>query len=377
MRYAATVLIAALILGLSAGWVLAAGATKPADNASSPADTSKKPGDKTGPASKTGQADKTGPADTTGPSDRTGPDETKTGPVTPPPTEDQQKAAEIATMLQAGNADQALEAAKAFLAKTRDEKAKTEAMRVVAECYRKKGDWKQAMPAYLKLRERYEKASDEYVRYDAIAEILRSSPGGVYQPPGATTTAAAADVTAPAVGKTVSDDEVLAQALNRLAGFRNTRLKSRVAMVRRARTPQEVMSAFAPAAEEARQIFLLGPNVSPEAARELATVAGARLNELGKQVENACNAKFQRYKPKFDNPWSFSNLEEKDVANTSAQCKELAQCEKNFQESLFSVAGKGDWPEGDNLRKDSMDRRGVYDQLAGEFVVPEHKSVWW
>jgi len=49
------------------------------------------------------------------------------------------------------------------------------------EALRKKGDWRRAMGAYVSLRDRFEKGCDEYVTYDAMAEILRGSPSGVYQ----------------------------------------------------------------------------------------------------------------------------------------------------------------------------------------------------
>lgn len=391
-QIAMTVVVAALSLAVAAAWVQAADTT------------GKKPGDKTGPAGGTSTrqpADKsgdktTGPADKSGKTpagDKTGSSETSTGPSgkstgpssTAPAalTEDQQRAAEIAAKMLAGNVDEALQEAKAFILKTKDEKAKTEAMRVVAECYRKKSDWKQALLAYQQLRDRFKKGADDYAKYDAIWEVMKGSPAGLFQPQGGGVTPAPAPTgsdptSAPAARKTVADDEGLSEALGRVAQFRSTRLKPRAAVIRRARSPQEVVSAFTPAAEDARQILLIGPDVSPDGPRELVAAAGTRLRDIGKQVEMTLRNKLQKYQAKFENPFSFTNIEEKDVANTCTECKAMAEAEKNFQEAMFGLGGKGDWPDGETFRKESSDRRATYEQLAREFVVPEHslRMVW-
>lgn len=381
-QIAIAIVVAVLSLAVAAAWAQAAdtsGRNPGAKTGPAPGPATKKPDDKTGDKPDNASDSKTGPSETS-----TGPSGTSTGPSgqsSAAVTEEQQRAAEIAAKLLAGNIDEALQEAKAFILKTKDEKARTEAMRVVAECCRKKSDWKQAQQAYQQLRERFVKGTDDYVKYDAIAEVLRGSPTGVYLPQGAAATTGGKSATsdpAPAARKTVAEDEGLNEALARVAQFRTTRLKSRAAAVRRGRTPQEVVAAFAPAADEARQIFLLGPDVSPDAARELAAAAGTRLRDLGKQVEITLGNKLQKYQPKFENPFSFSNVEEKDVAATSAACKEMAEAEKNFQEALFGIGGKGDWPDGETFRKESMDRRATYEQFSKQFVVPEHslRLIW-
>ncbi|HUU11833.1 MAG TPA: hypothetical protein VM431_15010 [Phycisphaerae bacterium] len=92
-----------------------------------------------------------------------------------------QKVSGIEALFAAAKYDEAIDAAKAFLRVAQEDGLKAEATRLVAEALRKKGDWKRAMGAYVSLRDRFEKGCDEYVRYDAMAEILRASPSGVYQ----------------------------------------------------------------------------------------------------------------------------------------------------------------------------------------------------
>ncbi|MBM4019417.1 MAG: hypothetical protein FJ288_14030, partial [Planctomycetes bacterium] len=134
---------------------------------------------------------------------------TPSGPATPAApggSEEAQKVAAIQALLTAGEFDKAAEQAGAYLRTARDDAAKTEAMRILAEALRKKGDFRLAPAAYLRLRERFEKGSDDYVRYDGIAEVLKASPTGVYQPPGAPPVKPAPG--APAV--TLADDGALA-----------------------------------------------------------------------------------------------------------------------------------------------------------------------
>lgn len=340
-----------------------------------------------------------GPAEPAEPTAPTGPVAPKVTPTTaaqatPSFPEEQQQVADIQAMFDAGKFDQAADAAKAYLAGARDEKAKTDAIRIIAESLRKKGDWRQAPGAYARLRDRFEKNSDDYVRYDAIYEVLRASPTGVYQAgsgvsggtPSPNSAGAGDPASAPATGPasttsgqvTLADDQALTEALRRLGTFRSNRLKSRVAMIRRGRTPQEVVSAFAPAAEEARQIFLLSQDVPPGPARELAVAAGARLQELAGQITAALRAKLEGFhkKKKFENPWSFTNIEKKEVQDTQSACKAMAEAEKTFQGCLFYVSGTGEWADGDRLRSESSARQSEYDQLAAQFVVPKYTSIY-
>ncbi|HUU11832.1 MAG TPA: hypothetical protein VM431_15005 [Phycisphaerae bacterium] len=287
-----------------------------------------------------------------------------------------QRVAEIQAQMMAGNTDDALKAAKEFLKTSKDKDAKTEAMRVVAEGLRKKGDWRGAVSAYRVLAERFDKGSDDCVRFGAIGDVLATSQNGVYKV--AVGTAPKTGTETPAKEpRTLADDAALDEALALLASFRISKLKGRCGAVRSKRSPQDVMKVFTPLAEDARQVFLLGPDTPPADAREMGTMAGQRMGQLGTQVQGALRNKLQKYQPKFNNPWSFSNVEKKDIQQTHKLCKEMADAERAFQVSLAHVTGSGEWPEGDGLRIESTERSAAYLQLAEEYIVPAYRTIWY
>jgi len=298
-----------------------------------------------------------------GPGDKAGSAE-KSGPVKPadtaPLTEDQQKVAEMAAKLVAGQVDEALAEAKEFAAKTLDDKAKTDALRVVADCLRKKADWKGAAQAYAKLKERFEKDSDDYARYDAIAMVLTGSPAGVYGGAGAAKGEGA---------KTLADDDALKDALNRLVAQRAGKLKSRIGAIRQAKSPQAVVAAFKPVADEAKPLLQLGTDSATDAVKEVAEAAGKRLQEISKQTEAVCRAKLKAWQWKFEKPWLFNNLDKEEIPALNASCKAMAQAEKEFQETLMLLSGA--WPGAELLRRESADRSAVYEGLSADFVIPK------
>ena len=286
----------------------------------------------------------------------------------PGAADDAQRIAEIQAQMMAGKTDEAVAAARAFLKTTRDKDSKTEALRVIAEGLRKSGNWKGAVGAYRGLRDHFDKGSDDYVRFGAIADVLAGSQNGIYKgggtvkpPPG----------TKP---KLLSDDEALDAALALLAKSRCAKLKVRGTQLRRLRSPQEVMKVFGQAAEEARQIFLLGPDTPPGDARAVGKMASGRLAQIHSQVSPVLQKKLQGYqqKNKFRNPWSFTNVEKKDVKNTNIACKDMAASEKEFQTALANVTGPGEWAEGEALRAESAERAAAYEQLAEQYVVPPY-----
>jgi len=294
-------------------------------------------------------------------------------PSGPADAEEARKVAEMRAVLTAGEFDKAVEQANAYLKSARDESGKTEAVRVLAEALRKKGDWKQAPAAHLRLRERFEKNSEDWIRYDAIAEILRASPAGVYQPAGTPAPKAAAPGSTAA---TLADDNALTEALARLAGSRAGKLKARIPAILRAATPQLVMAAFTPVLEETKMVFAVSADAPPDAAREVGAAAGKRLQTLGNQIVPALNAKLTKYEPKMTAPWNFTNQEKADIKNTQAVCKEMADSENQFQQALFIMTGKGDWPDADRLRTESSDRGTSYAELSKKFYVPRYYSSW-
>ena len=282
--------------------------------------------------------------------------------------EELRKAAEIQEMYQAGRYDQSIEAGNKFLATAKDDLARTQAIQAVAESLRKKGDWMRASAAYQRLRECYEKGSSDWGRYDAIAEILKSSKGGVYLAPGTPMPAPGS----PEAARVLSDDAALAEALTRWAGYRLKGFKSRLPNLRRAKTPQAVLAVVKPASEEAARIFGLSKEAPPDAPREIGTVAANRLKEVAGQIVPSLTAKLQGYKSKMDAPWGFTNVEKQDIQNVNTLCIQMAESEKDFRDCLSGLAGPGDWAEAERLKSESTQRQADYEQLAEQFVIPPY-----
>lgn len=295
------------------------------------------------------------------------------------PDADASRLPEIQAQMLAGDYDAAIKAAKAAAAATQEKETKAEAMRVIADAYRKKCDWRQAAASYQGLRDCYDKGSDDYIKAEAVADVLKASPKGVYGTAASGTNPPQGGDAIQAAGKprTLDDDQALAEALARLASFRATRLKSLCTQLRRKRTPQEIASAFSAAAEQARAIFLLGPEVKPDDARELGRTAGQRLQEVGAAVQVALQAKLAKYTLKFNNPWSLTNVEKKDIVNSSQACKDMAAAEKQYQECLFYVSGSSEWSDADALRASSSERCAAYEQLADQLQIPEYSVDIW
>jgi tetratricopeptide (TPR) repeat protein len=281
--------------------------------------------------------------------------------------EEAQKVAEIQAILAVGECDKAIEAANAFLKTARDEGAKTETFRVLAEAYRKKGDWRQAAAAYQRLRDRLDKNSGEYAKYDGIAEILRGSPAGIYQPPG---TAPAK----PAAGgaQTLADDAVLGEALTRLAGLRGARMKARITTVTRGTTPQQVVAAFLLVAEEARQIYSISPEAPTDGPREVCVAAGSRLQTLGVSLVVSIRNKIEKLQPKLMSYGLITNVDIAESRSSQAACRDLVDTERKFQRALPTAGGKGDWPDLERLRKESNQRIADYEHLSSQFRISEY-----
>ena len=283
--------------------------------------------------------------------------------------DEKQKVAEMAAMLADGKYDEVQKAAVAFLHGAKGDEYKTEGLRLVAEATRKKGDWKAAPAAYLKLRERYEKSSDEYARNDAIAEVLRVSPTGVYPPMAA----AAAAAVAGGVSKTLADDPTLAEALQHVAEGRAEKLKGRIAAVKRARSPQEVIALYEPLAVEFGQLRAIAPGLPADAEQQAARAAGARLAELGKQTTAGLAARQAEFQQAATNR-RLTSSQKRDMGKYQNLCNELAKVEESFQGTLAKVGGTADAAA---VRAESVDRQQNYSRLAPQFAVPADTDMGW
>jgi len=286
--------------------------------------------------------------------------------------------ARIQAVLLAGEHDRALEEAQALYAKASDKEVKTEAMRIMAEALRKQGKWSEAGTAYARLAKRFEKKSDAYIQYDAIAQILRVSPNGFYLPARKSSGAAGeepATLDGRSDGQALDDDAVLAEALACLADTRALKLKRRVVLVKRARTPKDVLAAFAPLAEAYRQVRLLAPDRPTDDEQKAAQAAAAQLEKLARPNVSSLRAKLQQYESKMKSPWNVTNAEKKDIAKWTARCQQLAETESAFHELLGKMGGPEGWSGRADLIRDSNRRCRTYEKLAEGFVGLTHVRI--
>jgi len=286
------------------------------------------------------------------------------GTSAPAAVDERTKVAEMEALFAIGKYDDILENVKAIQRTVKDEGAKTDIARLAAESFRKKGEWKLAVPAYQRLRDRYEKGSDDYVRYDAIGEVLRTSVNGVYGPSAA--------LSSP---KPLSEDQALAEALVRLAEARIEKIKARITAMKRARSPQEMMNLYAPIADELRQARVLAPSLSPDTEQAAALAAGQRLAELGKDAIGTLTAKQGGFQQAIAASRLTSN-QKTDMLNCQNTCNDLAKAEEAFQNVLDKVGGLSSWPEGKKIRAESVARRAVYTKMAPQFKPPPASHYW-
>lgn len=269
--------------------------------------------------------------------------------------------ADIGAELIAGNYEKAAADAKAFLRNAEDENALIEARRILAVSLRKQGKWREAAGAYQGLSRQCAEGSDERFRYAAIADVLQSSPKGVYR---------GFDEK-----KKLSDDAVLKEALVKWATFRCKRLSGYSRRLGRARSPQDVLKIMQPAAEEAKGIFVVAPKAPADEAHQVATTASRKLEQIKKRVCAVLEQKLQKYQPKMERPWSFTNIEKKDIKETNGLCLQMAAAEEAFREGLDVFAGGSEWSGVDSLRAESSARQNDYRQLAAQYIVPEYETI--
>jgi len=277
---------------------------------------------------------------------------------------DGDKVTAMESLLAAGKFNEVTLEAIAFLRGTGSDSAKTGVAWLLAESLRKKGDWAVAQEAYRKLRDRFDKKDDLYLKYDAIHQILKSSPDGVWNPEG--TAAATAE---PPAARTLADDAVLAEALTHMANTRAERLKSRTAPLNNARTPKEVVTLFMPLAEEFRQARVLSARMSAEPERFAGQAAGRRMADLGRRATASLQSKLDAYQAAY-RAGKLTLKQREEIEACRGLCLELAATEEAFQKELAKLGGLSGLAEGERLRSDSIDRQRAYEKLAAAFLAP-------
>jgi hypothetical protein len=298
-------------------------------------------------------------------------------PIIPPvaPGDERGKVAEIESQLAAGKTDEALEGARILARSARDEGTKIEAARLVADALRKKSEWKQARLSYTQARDRCEKGSDNYIKYDALVEMLAVSPAGVYPP--LTAKPAGGD----AAGKTLADDEYLGAALARLAETRIEKIKLKLAAVKRARSPQEAVAVLTAMIEDLRQARAVSAAAAVETERAVAAAVAQRLVELGRQVNTTLTTKETEFRQAIAGNRLTQN-QRTEMEKYQSLCNELAQAEGTFQAGVDKLAGCKSWTETERLKNDSTTRQGGYTRLASVFAPPSlsdrnGRTTWW
>ena len=296
---------------------------------------------------------------------------TKTSEPAPANSEEQQKVSEIEAAYAAGNYDQVIAAATTFLRTAKDSKLKAEAARVVADSLRKKKDWKRACSAYIMFCDRLQKGSDRYVKYYAVAEILRASPNGVYGQ-----TAAEDGEANPNPGPTLDDDTAVAEALSRLAAARADKLKFRIALIKQARSAQDVIRRFLPLVVELGQIRVLWPEMPPEVERVAAQSAAMRMAEISSQILAGLKSKQAIFETAMKTR-RFSSRHKKEMIRCQGVCKDMAKAEESLTAGMDKLAGTAAWTEGEQLKANSVSRRETFEQLVKEFAPPKPSGSGW
>ncbi len=291
------------------------------------------------------------------------PAEAKTAPKRTGPSPEEQRALhDIETAFAGGDYDKAITLAKDFVRSAESEALKTEAARIVAKSQRKKKEWGLAQGAYLSLRNRFEKGSDEFVRLEAVAEILRASRDGVYYPLVQSGNAEDAG--------TLDDDAVLEKALATLAQNRAKRVELRLPRLRRARSVEEIVQRFVGVAEEIAQLQGIWPEMSPSLARAAVQAAAMRLAPLSKKTIAALRDKSSQFQVVLQER-GLNSSRQSEMRRYKALCEKLAAAEQAFLDAMDELDGTRDWPEGQTLREEAEKRRADYEKLATDLTLPE------
>ncbi len=134
------------------------------------------------------------------------------------------------------------------------------------------------------------------------------------------------------------------------------------------------MVVLKPLMEEVRQIRTLSDTVGTDVPKELVAAAGARLGEVAGQIVPTLRAKYQGVRLKADRPWSYNNVEKKDILDTHALCLAMAESEKAFQDYVDMAGNKETDEDLKKLAAASADRQQTYEQFARQFVVQEYTT---
>ncbi len=279
------------------------------------------------------------------------------GAASRPPSKAETDLAAAAAALEAGRYDEAIARAKAVVRAEVPEAAKTEATRLVARAQRKARRWDLALAAYLTLRQRLPKGSEERIRVEAVIDVLRAARGGLYLP--------LVQSDPQFAGRTLDDDAVLEAALARLAKMRAERLQVRLTRLDRARTAPELVREFAALAAELRALRVIWPGRSPSLDRSAVQRAATRLQALSAPVLARLQAEAERLRR---TPYN-SNVRNM-MLQYRASAANMEALERSFLDAAEQIGGTAEWPEGQKLLEAGAARREAYAHLVQALTPP-------
>jgi len=275
----------------------------------------------------------------------------------------QQRLAEIQALVDGGKYAEAVEAARPFAAGVRDAGTKTEAMRLLAEALRKNGDWALAAKAHADLAGRYEAGTDQAVRAQATGEVLTKSPQGVYPGLKRPIAEGAGGELKP---RTLAEDDVLAEALAALGEARAAALGSKVAAMKKAAMPADVVTALEEIVVGFREARVLAPKMSYDAEREAAKAAGDRLESLGNEAKPRLREKLEALDKAASDQGGLNSSQKQEAEQYQDLCVKSAEAEDKFREAMRDVGGPG-WGGRVRLIFESTKRNHEYGLLAMGF----------
>lgn len=270
----------------------------------------------------------------------------------------QKKLADLRAASDAARYDEVIAGAGALSRASRDEAVRMEAARLAADALRKKGDWRPAAKAYRDLAALSGKGSDGAVRAEAVAEVLEVSPQGLYH--------ALRDDKEFGPPRTLSDDGVLAAALERLAERRAAKLAPRLAAMKTAATPTDVVAIFQELAEAYRQLHVVAPGFSLEPERQAARAAAECLEAIDREVRPKLRDTLVEAEREIAARRTVTSAQKEQLEAYAATCQKMADAEEAFRQALEKVGGQG-WPERGRLGLQSAGRRTAYGLMAGRF----------
>jgi hypothetical protein len=289
---------------------------------------------------------------------------TKSEPEEAEPRKPAARLAAIRRKLKAGDVDAAMAPAKSLYEQAPNPQVKTDALELLAEALRKKGRYRLAIGAYNKLRAEYEEGSEEYIRCNAVVEVLKASREGVYHPMLQGSKVAAGGDAKPRL----SDDETLDKAIKHFAETRAEEILGQSRSLSRTRSPQDVVSAFVELRESIQNLVPLSKDLAVGTELELARRAGERLETIASTVLQRMRAQAEKYADRRFKPWAYSNVDKRNIRNANALLRRLAGQEAQFQ-SLLSKGLAGKHEDIKGLRAASELRANEYSSLAEDFVV--------